>query len=103
MSELTITQKRENEKLTIFADGRADSSTAVKFDAEVRKDLEGVTFILMDLEKLSYISSSGLRVLLSLHKIMRGRNGKLIVIHPTKMVMEVFKITGFVDLINIEN
>ena len=93
---------RENEKLTVFAEGRIDTSTSPAFDTEVKGALEGVTELVIDCRALEYVSSSGLRVLLNLHKIMSERNGTLTIKSPTKMVSEVLEITRFADILTIE-
>lgn len=103
MSELTISKKQENDILTVIPEGRIDTVTSPQLDTEVKASLEGITKLVLDFEKVNYISSSGLRVLLSLHKTMTAKNGKLIVSKPTEMVLEVFDVTGFADMLNIEN
>jgi len=102
MSKITVTKKKENETLTVFAEGRIDTATSAEFDAAVRSELEGITQLCLDFGNLSYISSSGLRVLLSLHKLMESKGGRLTVLKPTKIVAEVFNATGFVKVLNIE-
>ena len=101
MSELSITKKRENEKLTLFAEGRVDTSTSDLLATEAKADLDDITDLEINVENLKYISSSGLRVLMSLNKIMTGKGGKLTVVKPTKMVAEVFDVTGFSNVLNI--
>ena len=102
MSELKITKKAEGEKITFFIEGRVDTSTSVQLDNEVKPALDGVKKLVMAFENVSYISSSGLRVLLNLHKTMSARGGQLIISKPTEMVIEVFEVTGFIDILNIE-
>ena len=63
--------------------------------------LDGVTELIMDFEKLEYISSAGLRVLLSAQKTMNNQ-GSMKVIHVNDTVMEIFEVTGFVDVLTIE-
>jgi anti-sigma B factor antagonist len=102
MSELTITKKQEGSTLTIFVGGRIDTATSPQLDTEAKASIEGISKLILDIGKVSYISSSGLRVLLSLHKAMDANGGKLIVSKPTEMVLEVFDVTGFADMLNIE-
>ena len=102
MSKITITKTKENETLTVSAEGRIDTSTSSEFDNTVRPELEGVTQLILNFEKLRYISSSGLRVRLSLHKAMEAKGGKLTVIKPTKIVSEVFNAAGFFKVLSIE-
>ena len=102
MSELTISKKQENEMLTVSPEGRIDTATSPQLETDVKGSLEGITKLVLDFSKVNYISSSGLRVLLSLHKTMDAKGGKLIVSKPTEMVLEVFDVTGFADILNIE-
>ena len=103
MSQMTVTKKRENEKLTVMLDGRADSSTAEQLLEEILNDLEEITIIEINCEKLSFISSSGLRVLLMLLKRIRERGGELVITGPTRKVTEILNITGFVEIFSVKN
>ena len=102
MSVLNISKQQNGEVLTVVAEGRIDSATSVQFDSDIRSSLEGITSLIMEFGKLSYISSADLRVLLSFHKIMIAKGGSLVIKNPTKMVTEVFQVTGFGDVLNIE-
>lgn len=97
---MTINTKKEADKLTIAIGGRLDTSTAPELDAEVKKTIEGVTELTFDLEKLDYISSAGLRVLLSSQKAM-NKQGSMKVIHVHEEIMEIFEVTGFSDILTI--
>ena len=90
---------KEENKLTISLDGRLDTTTAPELESFITENLANVTELVIDCEKLNYISSAGLRVLLSAHK---KTNGALKLINVCEIVMEVFEITGFVDVLNIE-
>ena len=68
---------------------------------KINENLEGAKNVVIDFEKVEYISSAGLRVLLSTEKTMKGQ-GKLTLVHVNDVVMEVLNITGFVDILNIE-
>ena len=103
MSGLTIEKSRNNDVLTVSPAGRIDTATSPQFETDVKSSLEGIMSLVLDFTKVDYISSSGLRVLLSLHKIMDSKGGKLTVSKPTEMVCEVFEVTGFSDMLNIEN
>ena len=98
---MTINKKLEGNTLTIALEGRLDTTTAPELEKEIKSGLDGVDVLVMDLEKLEYISSAGLRVLLSAHKIMSGRGGMKLM-HVNEMVMEVFEVTGFTDILTIE-
>lgn len=94
--------KNQNEGiLTIALDGRLDTTTAPELEQEIKDSLDGVTELVMDFAKLDYISSAGLRVLLSAQKKM-NRKGLMKVIHANDSVMEIFDVTGFADILTIE-
>ncbi len=103
MGKLTVTSNRENDTLTVTPVGRIDTGNYTEFERHVKADLNGVKNIILEFEHLDYISSSGLRVLISLHKMLLAEDGKLIIRKPTNMVREVFDVTGFTEMINIEN
>ena len=98
---MIINKRTEGSKLTVYIEGRLDTSTLTELSKELDSSLEGVTKLVFDLEKLEYISSSGLRVLLSAQKTMNGK-GTMIVKNVSEMVMEIFDITGFTDILTIE-
>ena len=102
MEDLIIKKKKENNVLTVIADGRIDTNTTPMFEADIRSSLDGITKLVLDFEKVSYISSSALRVLLNLHKNIKEVNGKLIIRKPIDLVTEVLEVTGFLDILNIE-
>ena len=92
--------KAEN-ALTIALEGRLDTTTAPQLEAELKTALVGVEALTFDLEKLDYISSAGLRVLLAALKTM-NRQGSMKVIHANEMILEIFEVTGFSDILTIE-
>ncbi|MCQ2458231.1 MAG: STAS domain-containing protein [Clostridia bacterium] len=98
---MTIEKKLEGSKLAISVKGRLDTMTSPELEAELRTCVDNVTEIRMDLKELEYISSAGLRVLLSLQKTMNGR-GSLVLSNPNPDIMEIFEITGFSDILTIE-
>ncbi len=98
---MNIIQNRNNNQLVIALEGRLDISTAPDLDKVVNNDLDGVTELVFDLEKLDYISSVGLRVLLFAQKKM-NRQGSMKVINVNEMVMDVFAAMGFADIMKIE-
>ena len=87
-------------ELTLVLEGRLDTSTAPQLEAEV-KNLDGVTCLHMDFEKLDYLPSAGLRVLLMAQKKM-NLCGEMILSHVNETIMEVFEVTGFIDILTIE-
>lgn len=95
-------EKRLNEKnLVIELEGRLDTTTAPQLEEELKNSLAGVTDLIIDLSKMEYISSAGLRVLLSAFKTMRNK-GKMKVTNANELVKEVFEVTGFSDFLPIE-
>ena len=88
-----------DENLYISLDGRLDTITAPEFEEFLKSNLNGVKNVKLDCEKLAYISSAGLRVLLSLNKKMKS---SLKLVNVQEVVMEVFEVTGFVDILEIE-
>lgn len=87
--------------LTIRLRGRLDTATAPQLEGELKTSLAGVQKLVLDLEELEYISSAGLRVLLSTQKTMK-KQGSMVVRHVSPIVMEVFEMTGFSDFLTIE-
>ena len=98
---MKIIKQQDNGILTITLEGRMDITTAPDLEKEIKDSLDGVTELVFDLEKLDYISSAGLRVLLAAHKTMM-KQGSMKVVHANEMVMEVFEVTGFSDILTIE-
>ena len=98
---MTINKQQNGSVLTIAVQGRLVTTTAPDLEKEIKTGLDGVTELIMDFEKLDYISSAGLRVLLSAQKAM-SKQGSMKVIHVSDLVMEVFEVTGFTDILTIE-
>ncbi len=98
---MTITKKQDGTALEIALEGRLDTMTSPELEAELNKSLGGAETLVMDFGKLDYISSAGLRVLLSAHKIMNAKGGMKIT-RVNDIVQEVFEVTGFADILDIE-
>ena len=98
---LNIEKKGENGKLCVALEGRLDTVTAPDLESELNAALAGVTELVLDCEKLEYISSAGLRVLLAAQKTM-NRQGSMKVTHVNEVVAEVFEVTGFSEILTIE-
>lgn len=96
---MTIAKTREGGKLILALEGRLDTTTAPQLEAEV-KHLDGVTELVLDFEKLEYLSSAGLRVILAAQKTM-NRQGTMVIRQVNETIMEVFEVTGFVDILTI--
>ncbi len=97
---MTIEIKRNAEETTIELEGRLDTITAPALDKTIGGDIEGTKSLVLDLKKLEYISSAGLRVLLSAQKKMQ-KIGSMKVINVCEEVMDVFEMTGFADILTI--
>ena len=92
---------KEAEKLTVAPEGRLDTATALEFEKTLGELLNGVSDLILDMKKVTYVSSAGLRVLLKLQKIMFNQ-GKMKLIGVNDTVMEVLEITGFANILRIE-
>ena len=99
---MTITKNQDGGKLTVALEGRLDTSTSPQLEAELRSAVNGVKELTFDLQNLDYISSAGLRVLLAAQKVM-NRQGGMKVTNVKPEIMEIFEVTGFVDILKIEN
>lgn len=98
---MTIEKHRQGAELTVMLEGRLDTASAPDLDAVVKNELLGVDTFILDLKKLQYTSSAGLRVILIAQKTM-NKQGKLILKNVSEAVMEVFEMTGLSDLLTIE-
>ena len=98
---MQINYNKEAEKLTVAPEGRLDTSTALEFEKTLAELLNGVSELILDMKKVTYVSSAGLRVLLKLQKIMFNQ-GKMKLIGVNDTVMEVLEITGFANILQIE-
>lgn len=97
---MTIHKNREGDKLVLALEGRLDTTTAPQLENEIRGGLDGVVELEFDFLKLAYISSAGLRVMLSAQKMM-NKQGNMTLRNVNEDVMEVFEVTGFADILNI--
>ena len=97
---MTITKTAENGTLRIALEGRLDTNTAPQLEAELKTSLSGITELELDFSGLEYISSAGLRVLLAAQKTM-SRQGTMTIRNVNETIMEVFEITGFVEILTI--
>ena len=96
---MKIDLNKENDKLIISLEGRLDTTTSPELESEYKKLDE--KNIVLDLEKLNYISSAGLRVLLTMQKEM-NKKGSLEIINVCDEVLDIFEVTGFNDILNIK-
>ena len=98
---MTINKTQNGAQLLVAVDGRLDTATAPELEKELKSSLDGVTELTLDMTALEYISSAGLRVLLSTQKTM-NRQGAMKLTHVNETVMEIFEVTGFSDILTIE-
>ena len=98
---MQITKTLNGSALTISLEGRLDTTTAPELEKELKDSLDAATALTLDFSKLDYISSAGLRVLLSAH-ITMSKKGGMKVTNANEMVKEVFDVTGFADILDIE-
>lgn len=98
---LNIEKKAQGRNLNIALEGRLDTTTAPDLEAIVRGELDGAEQLTFDFDKLEYISSAGLRILLAAQKIM-NKQGKMVVKNVSEEVKEIFEVTGFSDILTIE-
>ena len=87
--------------LTVALEGRLDTTTAPKLEEELRSSVDGITRLVFDVEKLEYISSAGLRVLLAMQKLM-NQQGEMVLQNVNEAVTETLEVTGFSDILRIE-
>ena len=99
---LTIEKKECGTELGVSLAGRLDTISSSELETALRDSLDGVTELVLDFEKLDYISSAGLRVLLSAQKTMQ-KKGSMKVTHVNETIMEIFEVTGFTDILTIES
>ena len=98
---MTIHQEKNGNALTVALEGRLDTMTAPELEETLKEALTGIEALTFDFEKLDYISSAGLRVLLAAQKVM-NRQGAMKVTHVNEIISEIFDVTGFSDILTIE-
>ena len=98
---MEIKKNKEGTHLTLALTGKLDTLTAPELEAVVKTELDGVTDLYFDLSGLEYISSAGLRVLLTAQKVMNVQ-GYMTVLNPNEIVREVFEVTGFSDIFTVD-
>lgn len=99
---MEIFKMAEGKTMIIKVSGRIDTTTAPELDKTIKNSIENTSELILDFENLDYISSAGLRVILSAQKTMNQQGGKMKVTNVNEIVAEVFEITGFADILNIE-
>lgn len=98
---MTIEKSVNGSELSVKLEGRLDTTTAPQLEGELKSSLDGVDSLIMDFSALEYLSSAGLRVLLSAQKVM-NKQGKMVIRNVNETIMEIFDVTGFSDVLTIE-
>ena len=98
---MTINKTGSGRKLTLALAGRLDTVTAPELEKELQDSLEGIDTLIFDFSGLEYVSSAGLRVLLSAQKTM-NKQGEMKLTHVNESIMEIFEVTGFTDILTFE-
>lgn len=98
---MIIDKQLNGSELTLSLTGRLDTTTAPELEAVIKENITGVTNLVMDFAGLEYLSSAGLRVILSAQKTM-NKQGEMVIRNVNETIYEVFEITGFIDILTIE-
>jgi anti-sigma B factor antagonist len=98
---MKVEKKSEGSSLVLEIEGRLDTTTAPALEGEIDSVINDTTSLVLDFAKLDYISSAGLRVVLSAQKMMQPK-GSMVIRNVNETIMEVFEITGFRDILTIE-
>jgi len=98
---MNITKNAADTALTLVLEGRLDTTSSPQLEAELKRSIADVTELVFDMHALDYISSAGLRVLLAAQKVM-NKQGKMIIRGANQNIMEIFEVTGFVNILTIE-
>ena len=97
---MNIITTKNDTMLTLALSGRLDTNTAPQLESAISENIAGVTELILDFGELEYISSAGLRVLLSAQKAM-SKKGQLTIANVSAEIMEIFELTGFSDILTI--
>lgn len=98
---MTIEKIAAGSELTVKLAGRLDTTTAPQLEAELKQSTAGIKKLVFDFTALEYLSSAGLRILLSAQKVM-NRQGEMVVRNINETIAEIFEVTGFADILTIE-
>ena len=98
---MEIIKNIDGSKLEFAVEGRLDTTTSPMLEKEIRDGVDGITELVFDFDRLEYISSAGLRVILTAQKIM-NKQGEMKIKNVCEEIMEIFEITGFSDILSIE-
>ena len=98
---MIITKTKDGTSMTLVLEGRLDTMTAPRLEADIKSSIDGIEKLFLDFASLEYISSAGLRILLSAQKIM-NKQGSMVIRNVNEDVMDIFDITGFAEILTIE-
>ena len=100
---MNITSVTNGKQVTFALEGGLDTVSAPELEKVLGANLDGVEELILEFEKLRYLSSAGLRVLLAAQKKMNSQKGSMVIKHANEMIMEIFEVTGFLDILTVEN
>lgn len=98
---MEVAARKDGTKLTVIVEGKLGTTTAPELENAIKDNINGVTELVFDFEKLEYMASAGLRILLSTAKVMQ-KQGSMRIINVAPAVMKVFTFSGMADLLDIE-
>lgn len=98
---MNIKKTQNGTELVYELSGRLDTVTSPQLEAEIKENIAGITKLVFDIARLDYVSSAGLRILLFAQKTM-NKQGEMTVCNANAEIMEIFEVTGFIDILNIE-
>ncbi len=99
---MNIVCEKNEKTVKLIIEGRIDTTTSPELEEQVKSVIKDADELYLDFSDVVYISSAGLRVLLSAQKIANSSDKKMVILSPTDEVKEVFEITGFKDILTIE-
>lgn len=99
---MTITEKRDNDIITLLIEGRVDTNTSPQVQEHILKSFQKANHLVLDFEKCAYVSSAGLRALLIGQKTADSKKGSMKLVNVPDVLMSVLEMTGFVNILNIE-
>ena len=99
---MNINKNLEGEKLTVSLEGRLDSNTSRILEEELFDSLDGITTLIFDFENLEYLSSAGIRVVLSAYSMLEENGGTATIINPNEEIVEIFEITGLTEILALD-
>ena len=99
---MTINKTLDGTTLTMAIEGRIDTQTAPELEAVIKDSIDGVDRLVLDFDKVMYISSAGLRTVLSAQNWMDAKKGTMVIRNAAKVILNVFKVTGFDSFLTLE-